>query len=514
MSLNLIAESYFGDSNRISLFILFQIMTLKLILFPVILFFFNLPLIAQSAVSITVNTKSEGNKIPEDFIGESFETASIRIDNRGVKGYFFDSTNAQLINLFKELGIKNLRIGGGTVDNVKVNPTKNDIDALFRFAAAAGVKVIYSFRLRSGDPDEDASIAKYIWDNHKDLLDCFAIGNEPDWHSFHIVDPEIFESKPGIPGSAYPSFLKKWRKIAAKILESVPDATFTGPDTGSNFPVPGSKDTYYNGKSWAVNFAEDEKNTGKISFVSLHNYVGQDAESQKLTPELMINQMLSPKWDDIYYPAFYKANCTPALPAGMGYRLTESNSFSGGVNGGSNSFAASLFALDYLHWWAEHNCLGVNYHSTQWRYNATFYMDDDGNYHINPMGYGIKAFDIGGHGRILSLGTDNPDSLNITAYAVKDSANLFLTVINKEHFSNARSAGLTINKVRLFNKASVIFLKARDAASTSGITLGGVQINNHGIWKGDWKNISPDENGGFSLNIPVSSAAIIKISHE
>jgi hypothetical protein len=468
---------------------------------------------AQSSVILTVNLTEIGKTIPSDFIGESFEAASIRLNNNGVHGYFFDSTNTQLINLFHELGIKNLRIGGGTVDNVNVNPTHNDIDALFRFAKAAGIKVIYSVRLRSGEPKEDAEIAKYVWDHYKNLLVCFAIGNEPDWHSFHIVDPKIYEIIPGVPGSAYPTFIKKWKEIAKAILKLVPKAKFTGPDTGSNYPVPDSKDTYYAGKSWTVDFAEDEKGSGIIKFVCAHNYVGQDAEGQHLTPQVMINRMLSASWDTVNYPRLYNNSFTPVLPKGIGYRLTESNSFSGGVKNGSNCFATALFSLDYLHWWAEHNCLGVNFHTTQWRYNGTFYHDNDWNYHINPMGYGIKAFNIGGHGRIDPLKIDNPDKLDLTAYAVKDTNNLYVTIINKEHGDKAVNANVIINTAGFSKNAKVMFLLPPDGnvGATTGMTLGGSVITNSGTWEGKWKPIKLIHEGKYKVIVPASSAAIVRI---
>jgi hypothetical protein len=468
---------------------------------------------SQSSVILSVNTNGLDKIIPDDFIGESFEAASIRLNNNGVHGYFFDSTNTQLITLFHELGIKDLRIGGGTVDNVNVNPTKADIDALFRFAKATGIKVIYSVRLRSGKPDEDAAIAKYVWDHYRSLLVCFAIGNEPDWHSFHIVDPEIYETEPGVPGSAYPSFLKKWREIAKAILKVVPKAKFTGPDTGSNYPVPDSKNTYYDGKSWTVNFAEDEKDAGIIKFVDAHNYVGQDAEGQHLTPQVMINRMLSASWDTVNYPSLYNNSFTPVLPKGIDYRLTESNSFSGGVKNGSNCFATALFALDYLHWWAEHNCLGVNFHTTQWRYNGTFYHDDDWNYHINPMGYGIKAFDIGGHGRIAQIKIDNLDKLDLRAYAVKDTNNLYVTIINKEHGDKAVKADVIINAAGFSNNAKVMFLLPPNGnvGATKGMTLGGSAITNSGTWQGKWKQVKLIQAGQYKITVPASSAAIVKI---
>ena len=107
------------------------------------------------------------------------------------------------------------------------------------------------------------------------------------------------------------------------------------------------------------------------------------------------------------------------------YRFMESNSFSGAVPGGSNSYATALWALDYVHWWAAHDCLGVNFHNFQWRENDTIYRDASGNFNLYPMGYGIKAFDLGGHGTVEPLTMSNPDGVNLTAYAVQGEGALF-----------------------------------------------------------------------------------------
>ncbi len=472
---------------------------------------FTFTLSAQSRVTLTIDTKAPGRIIPSDFIGESFETSSIRINNRGMKGYLFDSTNKQLLTIFKNLGLKSLRIGGGTVDHARRVPTYEDIDALFRFAKTADIKVIYSLRLTNGNAAENASIAKYIWKNYKPLLDCFAIGNEPDWHSFHIEDPEIFETTPGVPGTAFPSYIAKWKRFTKAVLDSVPEAKFSGPNTGSNYPVPYSKNTGYNGKTWTVNFLDEEKNSGIISFIALHNYVGQSTNGK--TIQEVINKMLSPEWDSVYYPALYNASCLPILKAGFPFRLTESNCFSEGINGASNTFATALFALDYLHWWSVHNAAGVNFHSTQWRYNSTIRLDAEGNILMNPMGYGIAAFNVGGHGRVMPVTIKNPDSLNLTAYAVLDFNYLYVTIINKEHSSGSRSADVYIDLPEFSKNAHVMFLTVpnNDVTAMTGMTLGGSGITNDKLWRGKWMSLASYKDASNKVIVPAASAAIVKI---
>jgi len=57
--------------------------------------------------------------------------------------YFFSPANKPLVKMFQTLGIQSLRVGGNTAERATVKiPDKADIDSLFGFARAAGVKVI------------------------------------------------------------------------------------------------------------------------------------------------------------------------------------------------------------------------------------------------------------------------------------------------------------------------------------------------------------------------------------
>src|SRR5262249_59606336 len=120
---------------------------------------FSLTAAAQSAVNITVEQDSAGQAISADFQGLSYETLLIFPDSNG--NLLFSGSNAPLINMFKTLGIKSLRIGGNSADNVNDNngqlPADSAceaadkcpiIDHLYAFAQAAGIKVIFTLRLK------------------------------------------------------------------------------------------------------------------------------------------------------------------------------------------------------------------------------------------------------------------------------------------------------------------------------------------------------------------------------
>jgi hypothetical protein len=458
---------------------------------------------APAAVTVAVNLKTKGAMIPDDFTGLSFETGSERIGNAGIKGYFFDADSKQVLNLFKELCIKHLRVGGGSVDIKTIEPTKADIDHFFGFVKAADVKVLYSFRLLNGNAAVNAGITKYIWDKYGSYIDCFSIGNEPDWRSYHQTDPEITD---------YPSYYKKWKQFQKAILDSVPAATFTGPETGSNYPVTGAKNTNYNDKSWTVNFANDEKGSKLINYISLHNYAGQDAPGN--TIESLIEKMLSPNMAKVNFTALYQTDLVHVLKAGFKYRLTESNSFSGDVTGGSNSFAAALFALDYMHWWAAHNAAGVNFHNKQWVKNAPIYKDADGNFNAYPVAYGIKAFNISGHGAVQPVTLTNPEGVNLTAYAVRAAHGLYITIINKTYGDGAKDARVTIISPHTGSNVATMSLNApgNEVTTLTGVTLGGASISNNEPWQGKWTTLKTKKASNCIVQVPASSAIIIKIN--
>jgi hypothetical protein len=442
---------------------------------------------SQTPVTLLVDTASCGIVIPPDYLGFSFGTGTVV---KSAEGYVFDTTNTQLLHLFRELGIRNLRIGGTAVDKMSP-PPHADVDALFRFAKSANVKVIYSLRLSNGDPLEDASAAKYIWDNHREYLDCFSIGNEPNYIEGR-KDPEVTD---------YNSYRIKWKRFARAVLDSVPEAKFGGPDAT----------TTKRGITWGPKFARDEAHSSYVRSIFFHYYVGSDANGK--TAQELIDAMLSKEWVTTEYPERYDTTAGVALRNRFPYRLTEANSYCGiPVPGGSNAFSTSLFSLDFLYWWASHGCPGINFHCTMPKLNTTIYRDAEGNYQIHPVGYGIKAFDLGGHGRILPVKVSNPH-LNVTAYAVLNADTLFVTIINKEHGANANDVAITIEAFRHLGTSEAMYLMApnNDVAATSGIMLGGDSLDNSGDWNGKWTSLDFKNPGQQKVVVRAGSAAIVKL---
>src|SRR6266516_3538659 len=150
-------------------------------------------------VTITIDDEHPGPVVPGDFAGLSFERGPLNPGNAGVAGYLFSPANDSLVTLFRNLGLGSLRVGGGSVDQLIPAGTGSDgftgIDNLFAFAAVAGVKVIYTFRLLSpgAAPIDDlksinAQAAVYIRRYYRENVDSCSIGNEPDWNAFYAYE--------------------------------------------------------------------------------------------------------------------------------------------------------------------------------------------------------------------------------------------------------------------------------------------------------------------------------------
>lgn len=463
---------------------------------------------AQALIVVTVDAAARGPAIPRDFIGLSFEISNLLPDKNG--HHLFSAENTPLINLFRNIGIKNLRVGGGTVDIAHYAvPGPEDIDNLFAFAKAADVKVIYSFRLLNGDKTNAAALAKYIWQNHRPRLDSFSIGNEPDWKSYHNKDPKI---------TNYPSFLADWRDFAETIHTAVPAAKFSGPDTGSNYPVPGATNTCFNGKTWTELFAGDGKNSGIVASVLQHDYVGQSAKGVVVSEA--VDAMLSRDWVNVNYPALYNHVLAHVISDGLPYRMTECNDYTGGVKDASNAFVSALWALDYMRWWAAHGCSGVNFHNKKWIFTDTIYQDSEGSFWINPKAYALKAFDLGSRGNVItSVKLSNPGNVNVDCYAVGDSTNLYVTIINKTYGSaGATNAAVTIRPENFAaSGGEYMTLESSspgDCLAREARPLGDSPINSIEPWHGRWTPFKVTAGGQCTLTVGPASAAIVHLTRQ
>jgi len=441
-------------------------------------------------VVVMVADKSQDADLSPYFLGLSYESSMLLPkDGR----YYFDAHDTALVNTFKTLGIKHLRVGANAVDDPRIPvPQEGDIDMLFTFARAAGLKVIYSFRLKNGDPANSARLARYITDHYADGLDCFAIGNEPQFY---------FKS--------YDEYSAQWKPHYDAILKAVPDAKFDGP----------SANGYY-----ARNLARDLFAAGHLAMASDHNYfLGSGRAGEKNPPATRARFLLN----DIhgYYQTVYRQLGAVLASNGIPYRMDELNScYWGGAKDASDTYAATLWALDCTHWWAAHHLLGMNYHTGESvgrdetfgaaNYAAFVHKADGRGFDLRPQSYAFLAFTQGAHGRPLEAKMESASSFNFNAYCYRDrDGSIYLTLINKSYGDKAQTAlvSLQLPQGTISGGWQRLDLvqENQDVAAKTGVTLGGASISPQGSWTGKWKKAKSDESITPTFRVESASATIL-----
>jgi hypothetical protein len=460
-------------------------------------FLLSAPVWAQAApadVTVTITDDGIGSKISPLFLGLSYEM-SLVLPRDGK--YYFDANDKALVNTFHTLGIKSLRVGANAVDDPKdAVPQEKDIDPLFAFARAAGVKVIYSFRLKKGDPAVSARLAAYIAEHDADALDCFSIGNEPNAYD------KTFEA-----------YFADWKPHYDAVLKADPAAMFDGPSVFA-----GEKNLF------PQKLANAMVPGGHMAMISDHYYVmGLGAAAEKNLPSAR-GHFLSNDTEVRFGKAFAGVG-SKLMAKGIPYRIDElNNCFHGGAKGVSDTYTAALWALDASHWWAAHHILGLNYHTGEFHqpdgtlsaqnYSAFLHLPGGNGLEIRPESYGYLAFTQGAVGRPLKADVLSTSAPSLTAYAYRaDDGSMFVTLINKTFAAKAKSlavslplpAGITASGARRMDLAQ----KANNVAAQTDITLGGAGIDSQGVWAGQWNSTDFGSTQNPVIQVPPTSAIIV-----
>jgi hypothetical protein len=304
---------------------------------------------------------------------------------------------------------------------------------------------------------------------------CFSVGNEADWY----VD-------------TFDDYAARFRAYVAAIGD--PRARYCAPDSGDT--------------EWVSRFAA-EVGGGDVVLANLHEYFG--GNGQGIDAAGGRAWMLS---DDIVH--WYGVAFDEIAPAGrtLPVRLAETNSYAnGGCPGASDAFASTLWGLDYLHFWASRGAAGVNFHTGDHVSGATttysLFKTSAGGYHVHPLGYAVKAFELGGSGRVVPLTIADPTGARFTAYAVRaDDGTLAITIINKAIGPGSRVARFAIRTGA--DTALAWRLEASSIAATDGVTFGGAPIADDAAWDGTAEQLVV-RSGLVTFDVPPAAAVIVQL---
>jgi hypothetical protein len=462
------------------------------------------PLGAQSAANVTITLDSTQLRrtIPSDFLGLSLEMSSIEAaNNNGVA--WLSGSPTPYSAMVKKIGVGNIRIGGNSAERQPYATAQDGVN-VDAFANLIGANLIWTVPAKLFY--NQATSVSYVQglyndqhvNHHYSFPTNIEIGNEPD-------------NSEDIPGSAisqatwqsrYDSFSNAFRtQINSSILS-------TGPSTAGccTFSTALINDPTYQGSLKPT-----------IGFITTHYYPAGNAanfgsigagDGDLLTPTL-----------DTNYQSFYNNFNDNASNTGYNVRIEETNSAFGGSNNGvTDSYAATLWAMDYFCYMAYNtNLEGMNLHtgpigSNAGSYNAISPVGAASSYTLEAPGYGIWAFHYGSQGQPLKTTLGNPSNANVTAYGLLETnGGETVHIINKTSGSKAVNVTATITPGGSYTQAQVIVLKQanNDVTALSGITFGGQPMNSDGTWTGGYGPPSGLTNGTFTLTLPAAQAAIV-----
>jgi hypothetical protein len=436
--------------------------------------------------SLTVTTNYAGT-IPSRFMGLSYEKEAINYA-------YFHASNLNLIALFRRLGDGVLRIGGGSVEQILWTPESEgathaqvspaNIKALAGFLQETGWQCLYGVNLATSTPALAAAEVAYAVSELGSSLLGIAIGNESDEY--------------GVAGSffagnwTFRDFLKRWDSFRSAIIRAAPDVSITGPDTG------GANHIY----DWTFPYVQ-AVTPSEITLMTQHYYRASGASTTSTASFL-----ISP---DPRLTGVLNTLSAGAQRLGVPYRISECNSFgNGGAAGISNSYASSLWVIDFLFSAALGGSTGVNMHGGGNSAGYTPIADHSGAViDVRPEYYGLLFFALAGPGTLLKTQL-SAGTVDVTAYAVRtESGSLNLILVNKDTIQNLT---IMIETNQRIQRATMQTMTGPNLDATSGVTIQGATVDKDG----SFAPASPDPLTFWGTQttcfIPALSAVLISIT--
>jgi len=438
--------------------------------------------------------------IPSDFAGLSLEMQAMRSNFRTPNGNWLSGSNSAYIAMLRRLGVRHMRVGGNTMERTGTQyayPSDADARAANDFMNALGGNLLWGVPVAS----------KYNASSYSGYAQRMSADKRQKGYSFGTVfhvgnEPDGF----GVSQSTWQGRFDAYSDAFEAALGST-DARYGGPGCASS-------------QSYANSLVQNPRYLGSLkSHVGpiTHHWYPFGGASSYSSPGAAISSMLS-SGNSSRYQSFYNGWARNAENAGFKPRLDETNSlYQGGYSGASDAFAAALWSLDYLSYFAQNTMLaGINFHTANQTsaYNPIEPVGLASSYTLKAVGYGLLAFDQLGQGRPVPRTISNPSNVNLTAYALlRTDGSETLRLINKTYGTSGVDATVVVVPGKTFTRAEVMYLRQSTSSvtATSGITLGGQSVSGSGAWNGTFTQTLTPVNGRFTIPVPRAQAAIVHL---
>jgi hypothetical protein len=441
-------------------------------------------------VSVIPQIGHPGFAIAPNFLGLSFEIWDAIDDPR--------LADPVLEQFLTNLGPGVLRFGGISSDEHWWNPTTRvvmsngapvitnaDFATLFAFSRAVGWPVIYTVNLANLDPDTSAAEVQALSAAGGKSLLAVAIGNEPDQY---VAD--------GFRSSSWDwsQMQSQWVSYADAIQARTSGIEFVGLDGCCVTAL-----------DWLPDFVSGQ--SSRLVLGTHHIYPewnGAPAGTNYVPSitNLLDSTTTSRVTGDV-------VELYQALGGKVPLRITESNSVaSGGADGVSNVFAASLWGVEHMYTLAENGAVGVNFHGSL---AGGYYQPIDGtpgSYTARPLYYAMLMFHTAAQGQTLPVTVTAHENITVHATLGSDGT-LRVTAINREPSTNVQ---VRITPGRAYSHAGTQRLQGPSLSATSGITFAGSGVSTTGVWTPTAPEPVYTSGGVYAISLPAASAAVVTLT--
>ena len=476
-----------------------------------------------AAVTISLPTKATGRRVPDGFLGFSFEFQAVRAYT-GPDPHHINPVFEQLIRNLSPGQAPRLRIGGDSTDvsyapSPGVTPppfvayrlTPSWMATTAALAHQVGARMTMGLNLAANDPALAATEARdYVRALGRASIAALEIGNEPNIYN----QLTVYHTLLGIPLHArprsfgYPAFRRQFRAVAqaAPHLPLAGAALAVGPT-----PAKGS---------WVRAMPDFLRRDPRVRAMTVHRYPLRSCYVPPTSPQYPTGPHLLSRYSTAGLAGSLRRWLGIAHHQHRQLRVDELNSVAcRGKRGISDTFASSLWATDALFSLLHAGVDGVNVHTLpEASYELFQFSHTRGQWGgwVRPVYYGLQLFAEAAPpgSRLLRLAGVGDGSSVLSAWATRGTDRIDRVVLIDKDPSHGVTVALR-PPAATPGGATLERMRAPSVHSRLNVTLGGrtygPTTTTGQLAPAITQALTPDARGNYRVTVPAASAALVTL---